>query len=291
MQQRRLLLALILSSVILFLWSYFYPAPPPPKNQGATPSPAVSPAATAQTPDASAAQAAPLPTANVSAAPQRTLTVRTPLYEAKFDTLGAEPVSWVIKFNKNNNREIYSVSGRKEDKVRLELISPEGLKRQPRMVPFQLQTGDGALDYALSPSTYKVEGVDQPNGDVEVNLGRGEKKELTFVLEDPRGVQVRKKIVFDAESYHTDLSVLVKRGEQPIPQVKITIGPSIGDQGVTHHTFYSVAPEAVSFVNGKLERHPPAGINGNSSSPDRLVLNGPIDWAGVADTYFGMVAV
>src|SRR5215211_1491316 len=199
MQQKRLLLALVLSSAILFLWSYFYPVPPPNQKQGATSSPSASPSATqTATSDNPVANpgttAAPVPTPNVSVAPQRTLTVRTPLYEAKFDTLGAEPVSWIIKVNKNNNREIYSVGGRKEDKVPLQLISPEGLKRQPRMVPFQLQTGDGALDYALSPSTYKVEGVDQPNGDVEVNLGRGEKKELTFVLEDPRGVQVRKKI-------------------------------------------------------------------------------------------------
>ena len=102
---------------------------------------------------------------------------------------------------------------------------------------------------------------------------------------------MRKKIVFDADHYETDLSLLVKRGDETIPQVKLAIGPSIGDQGVPHHTFYSVAPEAVSYVNGKLERHPPAGINGNSSSPDKLVLNGPVDWAGVADTYFGMVAV
>ena len=271
MQQRRLLLALVLSSAILFLWSYFYPVPPPAnQHPGATPSPAASPAAT-QSPDTSTAQAAPLPTPNVSAAPQRTLTVRTPLYEAKFDTLGAEPVSWIIKVNKNNNREIYSVGGRKEDKMPLQLISPEGLKRQPRMVPLQLQTGDGALDYALSSSTYKVEGVDQPNGDVDVNLGRGEKKELTFVLEDPNGVQVRKKIVFDAERYETDLSVLVKRGEQTIPQVKITIGPSIGDQGVSYHTFYSVAPEAVAFVNGQA-RTTSAGGNQRQHAAVRIGL-------------------
>ena len=294
MHQRRLLLALILSSAILFLWSYFFPvAPPPNQNQGATPTPAVSPAATQQTPasDSSTAQAAPLPTPNVSAAPQRIVTVRTPLYEAKFDTLGAEPVSWIIKINKHNNRPIYSVGGRKEDQIPLQLISPEGLKRQPRMVPLQLQTGDGALDFALSSSTYKVEGVDQPNGDIDVNLGKDEKKELTFVLDDGNGFQARKKIVFDAQRYETDLSVLLMRGQQTIPQVKIAIGPSIGDQGVSYHTFYSVAPEAVAFVNGALERHPPVGINGNSSSPDRLVLGGPVDWAGVADTYFAMVAV
>ena len=291
MQQRRLLIALVLSSAILFLWNFLYPPSPPTQNPGATPPPAASPAAT-QTPEASTTQAAPIiPAPDVSAAPQRTLTVTTPLYEAKFDTLGAEPVSWIIKVNKHNKNAIYSVGARKEDKMPLELISPEGLKRQPRMVPLQLQTGDGALDSALSSSTYKVEGIDQPNGDINVNLGTGEKKELTFVLDDPNGVQVRKKIVFDAERYETDLSVQVKRGQQPIPEVKVTIGPSIGDQGVSYHTFYSVAPEAVAFVNNAIERHPPAGINGNSSSPDRLVLGGPVDWAGVADTYFAMVAV
>jgi YidC/Oxa1 family membrane protein insertase len=294
MQQKRLLLALILSSAILFLWTYFYPVPSPTQKPGATPSPTASPTATPQT---ASSNNVPAPTTalapNVSAAAKRTITVKTPLYDAKFDTLGAEPISWIIKVNKKKESEapVYSVAGHKSDKKPLELISPEGLKRQPRAVPFQLQTGDAAFDAVLSSSTYKVEGVDQPNGDAEVNLGAGEKKELTFVLEDSNGVHVRKKIAFDADHYETDLSVSVKRGDQAVPQVKIAIGPSIGDQGVSHHTFYSVAPEAVAYVNNKLERHPPAGINGSKSSPDRLVLNGAVDWAGTGDTYFAMVAV
>lgn len=219
------------------------------------------------------------------------ITVRTPLYDAKFDTLGAEPVSWIIKANKNNGSEIYSVGADKSQKKPLELISAEGLKRQPRLVPFQLQTGDTALDASLSSSTYKVEGVDQASGDAEVNLRPGEKKELTFVYEDAYRHQVRKKIVFNGDSYETDVSLLVKRGDETVPQVKVAIGPSIGDQGVPYHTFYSVAPEAVAVVADQLERHPPVGINANSSSPDRLFLNGPMDWGGVADTYFAMVAV
>jgi YidC/Oxa1 family membrane protein insertase len=289
MQQKRLLIALVLSSVILFLWSYFYPVPPPAKNPAATPSPAASPTAT---PPATANVPAPLvSTPNVNAAPQRTVTIRTPLYDAKFDTLGAEPISWIIKQNKNSKSEIYSVAGRKQEKKPLELISSEGLKRQPRLVPLQLQTGDATLDSILSSNTYRVEGVDTSSGDVDLNLGNGEKKELTFVYEDANRLQVRKKIVFDAEHYETDVSILLKRGDEAIPQVKITVGPSVGDQGVGHYTFYSVAPEGVAYVNNKVERHPAAAINGNSASPDRLALNGPVDWAGVADTYFGMVAV
>ena len=291
MQQRRLLLALILSSVILFLWTYFYPAPTPKDQQaGATPRP--SPTATVnatQSPSPTAPISAPVTT--ISQAPQRTITVKTDLYDAKFDTRGAEPISWIIKRNKNSNTEIYSVAGRRSDKKPLELISPEGLKRQPRIVPLQLQTGDATLDTLLASSTYRVEGADVSSGDVELNLAAGETKQLTFVLEDPNGLQVRKSISFHADQYQTELSVQVKRGDAIVPQVKVTIGPSIGDQGVTHHTFYSVAPEAVSYVGDKLQRHLAASINGNSSSPDHLVLPGPTDWAGVADTYFAMVAV
>jgi YidC/Oxa1 family membrane protein insertase len=293
MQQKRLLLALIISSAILFLWSYFSPVPPPPNQKpGATPSPAASASATQATSSTvPVVPAASIPTPNVNAAPQRMITVKTPLYDVKFDTLGAEPVSWIIKKNKNSGAEIFSVAGRKRDRKPLELISLEGLNRQPRMVPLQIQTGDSALDVVLSSTTYRVEGVDQPGGDVNLELGPGQKKELTFVLEGANQLQVRKTIVFDAERYETDLSVLVKRGDQAVPQVKLTVGPSIGDQGVSHHTFYSVAPEAVSYAGDKLERHVASSINGNSSSPDRLTLNGPIDWAGVADTYFGMVAI
>ncbi len=291
MQQKRLLVALIISSAILFLWSFLFPPQQAP-DPAATPSP--SPNATA-TQQAGSSTPVPGPTiiplTTVNTAPQRTITIRTPLYDAKFDTLGAEPTSWILKKNKHSDAPIYSVAGHKKDRIPLELISPEGLKRQPRMVPLQLHTGDSGLDVVLSSSTYRVEGIDVANGDVDLDLKPGEKKEVTFVLDDANGVQVRKKIVFDADRYETDLSLLVKRGEETIPQVKLAIGPSIGDQGIEYHTFYSVAPEAVGFIADNLERHVAAAINGNTSSPDRLYLNGPADWAGVADTYFGMVAV
>lgn len=289
MQQKRILLALLLSSAILILWNILFPIPtqPPEQNPAATPS---SSATATATPDSNVqiSPAIPIAAPNVTAA-QRTITIRTPLYDVKFDTLGAEPTSWIIKKNKNSGAEIFSVAGNKKDRIPLELISPEGLKRQPRMVPLQLQTGDSALDSVLSSSTYKVEGIDQAEGDVDLSLGPGEQRELTFVLEDANRIQLRKRIVFDADRYQTDFSLFLKRGEETIPQVKVTIGPSIGDQGIEYHTFYSVAPEAVAFVNNDLERHLAAAINGNGA--DRLSLNGPIDWAGVADTYFSMVAI
>ena len=296
MQQKRLILALVLSSAILFLWSYFYPAKPPQVNQAsATPSPTATqgqPSTDTSLPVGSSTPATPPVATNPNAAPQRTITIRTPLYVAKFESRGAEPVSWVLLRNSHSQAEIFSVAGKKSDRRALELVSPEGLTRQPRLVPLQVQTGDAALDNALAATTYRVEGIDQNAGpDVEVNLLAGEKKQLTFALDGPNGLQVRKTITFDADHYTTDLSLTVKRGDQVVPQVKVTIGPSVSDQGVTHHTFYSVAPEAISFAGGKVERHPAANINGNKNSPDKLVLPGPVDWAGVGDTYFAMVAI
>jgi hypothetical protein len=91
---------------------------------------------------------------------KRIITIKTPLYEVKFDTRGAEPISWIIRSNKNGGAEIFSVAGKKSDRIPLELISPEGLKRQPREVPLQIQTGDPSLDGTLMAATYRLEGLE-----------------------------------------------------------------------------------------------------------------------------------
>ena len=295
MQPKRLILALLISSAILFAWTYFSPKPPQVQQDQTSASstassqpdhqPAATPTATAQ--------AAPAPSQAValSAAPKRTITIKSPLYEVKFDTLGAEPVSWIIKKNSRTQTRIWSSGSTRNHYVDLELISKEGLQRQPREVPLQLRTGDASLDAVLSGSTYRVEGVSSAEGDTVVDLGDDERKQVTFILEDPNQLQVRKTFDFDAKRYDTDLSVSVKRGNDVVPQVKLTIGPSIGDQNVPKHTFYSVAPEAIAFVGGKIERHAAVSINGSKNSPDHLLLGGAEDWAGVGDTYFAMVAI
>src|SRR5262245_37560832 len=143
MQQKRLILAVILSSAILFVWSYLYPVKPPQTGQ---PSPGASPSASqgsSGNPIPSPTQATNLnqtPGVAQNAVPQRIVTIKTPLYEIKFDSRGAEPISWIIKRNKNGGAAIYSVAGKKSDRIPLELISPEGLKRKPRQVPLQIQT-------------------------------------------------------------------------------------------------------------------------------------------------------
>src|SRR5262245_60264909 len=138
MQTKRLIIALLLSSSILFLWTYFMPKPP--QNQNGQPSAAPSPSAQAgNTPGPSPLTAATQPGSSTdptspgasSTAPKRVITVNTPLYQAKFDSVGAEPISWIVKKNKRTNTAIYSSASTRNNKVELQLISPTGLERQP----------------------------------------------------------------------------------------------------------------------------------------------------------------
>lgn len=294
MQQKRLILALLISTVILFGWSFLFPAKSPapssPPDTAATSSPTATPA------ESPAGQSPALPQnptvdSGVTEA-RRTLVIKTPLYEAKVDNLGAEVVSWIITKNKDSGRDIYSVASNKNQKVPLELVAPEGLKRQPREVPLQVVTGDNSLDWILASKNYKIEGIDEASGDAEIQLASNEKRVVNFLLRDSAsGLEVSKKLLLDAERYDVQLEMTIKRGDKFIPQAQLKIGPSIGDHGIKHYTFYSVAPEAIASFGERVERVPAVSVNENKNSPDRLVAQGLVDWAGVGDTYFAMVAV
>jgi YidC/Oxa1 family membrane protein insertase len=294
MQQKRLIYALLISTAILFVWSYFVPKPPTPISPPtqASPQPVASPISA----PTSAATPVPLGSPNevVNTTPHRVISIKTPLYEVKLDSLGAEVISWIIKKNKDSGQDIYSVAGDKKNHVPLELVSQEGLKRQPREAPLQLSLRDPSADALLTSTNYVINGVDGSTGDSELTLGAGEKKRITFLLNDKAtGLDVVKTIELDADSYVAGLEVTIKRGGQIVPEAKLRIGPSMGDQGVKHYTFYSVAPEAVAAVGEKVEveRHQAHAINENKNSPDHLTIPGPVDWASVGDTYFAMVAI
>lgn len=294
MDQKRFLLALVLSAVILVGWSYLFPVAPPPEqnNTNASPQTANSTPSPASEPQAQAPAAAPPSTAAAPPVPdnvpQRTLTVSTDLYEAKFDTRGAIANSWIIKKNKDTGRPIYSVAGDKNNLQPLQLISPEGLKQG--LAPFNLVTGDAALDASLASRNYKLNGVDGESGEVRLDLKPGETKRVEFVMQDPStGLDVAKSFTFNADGYSVDLQTRLARNNQPVPKAQLTIGPSIGDQGVPHYTFYSVAPEGVAVVNGEDHRLYAATISEKNSSFQ--TLNGAVEWAAVGDTYFAMAAV
>lgn len=294
MEQKRLVIWVLLSIVILTAWSYLVPRLQPENNQKTqnsvteqAPGPE-SGAVESQLP--AAGQPSP-PPAIVDGAetvfPQRTVTVSTPLYEAKFDTKGAVPISWIIKKNKDTGRPISGF-----DQKPLELISPEGARRGD--LPFRLFTGDATADAALASGNYgvRIEDGEAEAGDFKVDLQDSQSRRLDFILRDSAtNLEVTKSFVFSADRYSTDLDVKASRHGEAIPRLKLGIGPSIGDQTVSAYTFYSVAPEAVFSINQESVRHHASAIHGDEKSRDFLVAKGNVDWAGIGDTYFAMAAI
>lgn len=236
MQQKRLIFALLISTAILFLWSYLVPSPQPPATTAptqATPAPAsspvVSPVVASSSPSSSpsgspAATPSGSPSESAVVVPHRTLVIKSPFYQATLDSHGAEVVSWLITRNRDSKQEIYSVAGPKKAQIPLELVSPEGLKRQPREVPLQLRTGDAAVDVALSSTDYTIEGVDGSSGDSEIVLGAADKRRITFRLNDKTtGLDVVKTMTFSGDRYSVDFEVSIKQGDKAFPQTKVRV--------------------------------------------------------------------
>jgi YidC/Oxa1 family membrane protein insertase len=299
MQQQRFVLALVISAAILLGWSYLFPTPSPKQNNAnnaatpqqqttAPPSPQATATASEQPPQTEGVPSTPDTT------PQRTVKITSPLYEVKLDTRGAVATSWVLKSlppeNNGPGRALFSVAGGKNNPQPLQLISQEGLKRHE--APLRLDTGDPKVDETLASRNYEVSGAASDGGDVDINLAPGESKRIDFTLRDEStGFDVIKSINFNADRYIADIEVRLNRNGQQFPQAKLLIGPSIGDQGISHYSFYSVAPEAIAVVGDEVKRLHSQAINENKESPDHQIINGPVDWAGIGDTYFAMIAV
>jgi YidC/Oxa1 family membrane protein insertase len=304
MQQKRFLLAITISALILFGWSYVFPPPKPTQQpnantSGAQPSPSAQ-ADNAATPTASpsvpqqSTEAGNTTAAPQDSTPQRTITVSSPYYRVELDTRGAVAKSWILTriINLENPdpskaREVYSVGGTKQQ---LELIPAESLRNN--LAPLRVVTGDEKTDEALGSRNYKVSVDGKETEESSINVDMGQPRSVAFNLRDEAtGLDVIKTLTFYPDRYIADIKVQLKRGDQTVPNAKLLIGPSIGDQGIPYYSFYSVAPEGIAVVGGKVERVYAQTVNETKESPDRQVLNGAVNWAGVGDTYFAMIAV
>ncbi|HQZ94723.1 MAG TPA: membrane protein insertase YidC [Pyrinomonadaceae bacterium] len=291
--QSRFLIAAVLSMAILFGWQYFF-APKPPPVDNANSNTAANTAANANT-ASPVPTPAPAPLPETAAAttpdttPNRSITIKSPLYEVKLDSKGALATSWIIVKNKSPRADfpVYADGSHEGEQKPLQLISDEALKRSPREIPFRLATDDQGLTTLLNDRNYAVSVPEET-----ITLADGAEKQIDFTLTDASGVEVKKSFLFRANSYVADVAVTVKRGGQTIPNTKLVIGASIGDHAINNHNFYHIESETVAAVNGDIKRHQgnytfTYDANGQASLSDA----GTVDWAGVGDAYFAMTAI
>ena len=285
------MLAAVLSLLVLFGWSYFFSPKKPVTDNANTaqvvntensPQPPPPPTVTAPQPQTIAA--AP------DEVPNKSVTIKSPLYEVKFDSQGAVASSWILFKNKSpqGDKPLFADGSTETEKKPLQLIAPEALNRSPREVPFRISTGDANLDNLLNSRNYQIS---VPEDTVE--LADGQEKQIDFILQDAaNGIEATKSFIFRGDSYISDLRLKVTRSGQPIPNVKLLIGASIGDHGIKHHNFYHIESEAVASVNQSIERKQGGyAFTFDASNQSSLPLNGNVDWAGVADAYFAMTAI
>jgi YidC/Oxa1 family membrane protein insertase len=285
--QQRFLIAAALSMGVLLLWTYLFPPPKKVDNANANVAVANTNAANSATEAAKPQQPAQPIVETPDDTPNKVLTIKSPLYQVKFDSKGALATSWVLVKNvsKNNGERVMWADGSTNEKqIPLEFILQDNPKRE---FPFRLATGDANVDAVLNGKNY------QTSIDGEVSLNGEESKDVTFTLKSG-DVEVTKTFTFHANSYLADLKINATRGGQIIPNTKLLIGTSIGDQGIKVHNYYHIESEGVANINNEIKRQTAASFpkKENDTDPESVAkVEGNVTWAGVGDTYFAMAAI
>jgi YidC/Oxa1 family membrane protein insertase len=323
-QQQRFIIALVASAAVLILWNYFFPPikPPQPNANGnnqpvatGSPTPSSQPSTNA-TPSPAANQPTPAPPVAADNVPPRKVRVVTPLYDITFDSRGGVATSWIIKKVKKDDgslKDMYAAASTKTDRKPLELIPapPEGVTPEQMTHPFQVITDDPAVDAVLSSRNFKVAGSVPESGEASVDVANGTQQLTLTAHDDATAIDITKTFTFYADRYLADVAIKLTRNNQPVPQVKVVAGPNVSDQSIDHYTLYLYAPEGIALVNGEVRRINATEVHADRrnsgliswaleglglKSPvmkpaDHDVIDGQIQWAGVDDTYFGMILV
>ena len=301
--EKRVLLAIFLSFLVLYVYQAVLVKPSPDQKRGG--STAASQSAAPATPAPSAGALPPAETARpeppsepaaralVADPADREIVVETAAVRAVFTNRGAELKSWKLKrYFADKPQPPEPAAGGMEDFFRYiqkqfwtkekepqELVParvPEGQAR-----PFRLATDDAAVSQRLTDALFAVTSA------VAGNTVDGTKgpATLTFAFKDESGLQARKTFAFEPDSYVIRFTGSVSAGEKELNPT-VLWGPGIGDAlDVVGASSYLQKPQAIYYKDGKVVR---VAANKIASQP---VVNGEFRYAGVDDHYFLAVAL
>jgi YidC/Oxa1 family membrane protein insertase len=265
--ERRVLLAIFLAFLVLYVWQAVFVKPAPRPVRGTS-----VPSASTATPDSTVAAAGGTEPGPVEAKPQtpaappaellvaerseRDVRVETRDVIAVFTNRGARLKSWRLKRYLDQKGEPQ------------ELVENQ-ISGQP--LPFTLRTTNDAMTATLNDALYTVAGAPEATG------GATSPVDLRFEYRDSAGVHAVKTFHFDPGSYMVTANAMITEGDRAIAPA-IVWGPAIGDVG--EQSSYVKKAEGVLFENGKVIRIPPADV---AKQP---VREGDFRYAGVDDNYF-----
>ena len=273
--ERRVLIAVILSFVVLYAFQALFPSPPlkpapkplpkasiqtsqaaPAAPQPAAPAPSSSPTSPVAAP--SSATAAPQQTSS-PAPPVRTLEIDTPYVHGAFSTRGAVLTMWQLK-------KFSDLDGRP-----LNVVAAHAPPDQP--LPFTVAVDDPAVSARLVNAPFTVVDSTGPPGASGV-------WHATFDYTDGHGLDVRKTFTNDqSKPYVIMVTVSVTERGRELPAT-IEWGPALGSGIVPKSRTYNPPPQPIFFKDGKVTRVAAAKI------PQQATQEGTFGFVGADDHYF-----
>jgi YidC/Oxa1 family membrane protein insertase len=270
--ERRLLLAIVLTFLVLTAYQWLVPGPQPataPAKPNASEAAQAEPSPGAAAPTAPTA-APPAPAPDVAAVKgdtaERTITVENGLVRAVFSNRGATLAAW----------ELPTYPG--PDGKPVDLVPHDVPPNQPK--PFSVDLDDAPKSARLNSALFTTTAgatLDARSAPVT----------LSFEYEDASGLRARKQFRIDPRSYVVTTTVTVTDGGKPV-NTYIQWGPGLGDVVASGSggMFVPVRKaQAVYSIGGDVERILPAKL---TEAPRH---QGNFDFAGVETHYFTSVAV
>jgi YidC/Oxa1 family membrane protein insertase len=264
--ERRVLVAIFLSFLVLYAYQAFFakPQPKPGAPTQGTSSMAASgssPASHAVTsPPATPSEPPPPPAAAalVGEQSERDVPLETAHVMAVFTNRGGRLKSWKLKDYADRNKQPPELP---------ELVDTSLGSAQP--LPFSLQVADAATTTVLNNALYTVH---------QATNGR-----LSFEYRNDAGLSVVKSFAVSPSSYTIELRAQVSQGTTPLTPT-VQWGPGLGDND-SQTGRYAVKPEAIFSSAGSVSR---LAANRIATQP---TYDQEFEYAGVDDHYFAALAV
>jgi YidC/Oxa1 family membrane protein insertase len=259
--ERRVLLAISLSFLVLMLYQTFIAPPPKPADRPAATAPAATttpatPRAAQPVGGAATVSSAPAGETIVGESSEREVTLESPTVRATFSNRGGRISHWVLK-------KYRSDAGGDLDLVPSVPGAPK---------PFSLRLDDAALTARLNDGVYKTT-VDGST--------------VRFDLESSDGLAIAKTFTLPADGYILEATVSVTRGGQALNPT-IDWGPGLGEEiaKAKPASFlspnYSTPAQGITHKDGKVVRLAVA----SASAEDGLFR-----YAGIDDHYFAALVL
>jgi YidC/Oxa1 family membrane protein insertase len=269
--EKRTIIAFVLSFLILIAWAYFFaPKQKQASRETQPPKEAIAPQPKeAVTPPPSVPAEQPLikePPAAVASvtAPEKRITVETPLYEAVFSSKGAAIESFKLKkyhVTADPNSpfvDLADLGQSKESLLRL-VFDRQGAQAQKEII-YEAGSDSLSLEPGSSP------------------------KDLVFSGVTPDGVTIRQSYRFYPDKYQIGLSLMLSnRSERPIEGNFKVLIKNIPPK---HSSSYYAFVGASLLLNNKLEEIAPGKME-----KEEKRFSGPIGWVSYQSAYFMTAAI